>query len=163
MSVTELDFTDVTPKKVPVKISDTVTYTLHEAPAKAIIEYRNAVAACRVYQDGKLVAMKGMASTDLLLLSLCMTDEKGKPAQLAVMEQWPNNVVKTLLETLRMISGLDEELPDERISLEKCLEQPGTPVTFKALQEFILQLSGKEYIPAKLLFQLKTEEQLKNS
>lgn len=115
----EFDFTDLTPKTVPVKYAGK-SYTLHEATETAAVQYRNAgIRAVKFSDEGKMSGVQGIASTEPLLVSLCLRDDKGNPVRLDDVLGWPARVVKPLYEWVKANSGLNEDDEDTTAKIDK--------------------------------------------
>lgn len=159
----ELDFTSITPVVVTVRFENAVL-ELTEADAGAVIAWEEAKAACRVIENGKVIAIKGLAETDLILLSKCLKDKDTKKSfTVADIKLWQDRVVQTLIEKLKMISSITAAVVPERTSLQKALDLPGAPCTFKQLQDWVMSVKSKDTIPAQVFLQPTAEELAKNS
>lgn len=135
--VDQLNFDDLTLREMPVKIAGEA-YILREASEGGCAQYRNANLKCVRFNDnGKPVAFDGTASTDALLVSLCLfkikTDADGeKTGEARVPEQvirsWPDRIVKALAKQAKEISELNleeslEDLQKQRDELDKRIEE----------------------------------------
>jgi hypothetical protein len=114
----ELDFTDLTPIEVPVKIGNK-RYILCEAPHAVAKRYRaESLRGAELDMDqttGKTTMrqFQGLASGESLLLSLCLHEllpneegdqfKKRKPVTQAFIESLPDRVTKSLYEKLMEI------------------------------------------------------------
>jgi len=125
---TELNFDDLTPIEIPVRIQGK-NYVLREASGDAACRYRNAVLACaQLTPEGKAVSVRNLADVEPLLVSLCLFDEKGNPVSVNQVRKWPARVVKALYEKAKEISDLDLEEPQNKKENPTANEQEDTTV-----------------------------------
>lgn len=129
-----LDFSALKIREVPIVTPDGRHLTLKEATGKAVTEYRNAsMAASRFGPDGRVQSIVGLASVEAALVAACLWDDKGKNLHPSVVGSWPSRVQKKLFETVKEISGLNEDSPLQ-VALEAALNREDSPVT---LQDFV--------------------------
>ena len=140
-SVFQLDY-DIAPRDVQVKVGGE-SFVLKEASGGAVTRYRNEQLKYTKLdpETGKPVSVEGIVSTEPLLVSLCLfkvgpdgtTTNTNVP--LSQILSWPNRVQKNLFETVKKISGIDEEedttesLQKQKDEIEKkmeTLQQKGT-------------------------------------
>ena len=121
---TEMCFDDITPTEIPVTVGKK-HYILLEAMGDVSCKWENAKARCaKVSQDGKTVAIDGLADTTPYLLSLCLylANPQGKIDLLAdgtpdpktlvplkTIRSWPFKITKALYNKLVEISELNEK------------------------------------------------------
>jgi hypothetical protein len=131
----ELSFVDLEPTKIPVNIGN-VRYWLVEADEGAAVQYRDAGIAAARFDDGNLVGVRGIADVQSLLVSLCLfraidvtpenprgrvpLDKVGNFDKAALVprqmvRQWKPVVVKSLFDTAKKISRLEESESVESI------------------------------------------------
>ncbi len=67
-----LDFSDLTPTEVSVKLPGGRNCILLEATADAAIRFRNATQKARKYEDGKLVALEGLFDPEAQVVADCL-------------------------------------------------------------------------------------------
>ena len=109
-----LDFESTLLVSIPVTIAG-VDYELREASGDASAKYRNSMLACSTLgPDGKPTKMDGLADVDFYFLSLCLVDSRTNKC-VAEMEirSWPNRICETLIEELKLISGMSDDEPEE--------------------------------------------------
>jgi len=117
--MSELNFTDLTPITLPVTIGDQ-TYQLHEATGDVAAKYRNAIIeATKFGPDGKPAGFRGLADTEMLLISLCLKQDN-QPVPMATIRGLPSRIIKALFNKAREISDLEEA--EDRQGLEKQLK-----------------------------------------
>ena len=105
----ELVFDNLELVELPVIVGDK-SYTLREANGGAACQYRNALIECtKLGPGGVPTQLKGIASVEPLLVSLCLFDEKGKRVPTSTIEKWPARVQKALFEKAKEISELGED------------------------------------------------------
>lgn len=159
----QLNFADVSLAEEHIPIGGK-EYVLREASGGAATKYRNAVLACTILGvGGRAQTVKGMASVEPLLVSLCLFEvlEKGeRPVKLSVIEGWPARVQEALFERAKRISNLEEEQA-EREQLIKALALPGSPISVADLEKWISGL-GEEYSDLQIWFEPSPEEKAKN-
>jgi hypothetical protein len=73
MTALELDFADLAPIEVPVKVNGVPKYVLVEASGAAAVAYRNMVSKAAKMVDGKVTGLDGIADAEPLLVSLCLS------------------------------------------------------------------------------------------
>jgi len=98
--------------ELPVKIAGK-EYVLKEASGDVAVTYRDALLACTTLGDNfKPSKIEGMASTEALLVSLCLfqvgVEGKQTPVSETVIRSWPNKIIKPLYNKAKEISELDE-------------------------------------------------------
>ena len=104
----QLDFDDLTPISLPVKLQGK-TYSLREASEDAACRWRNAVLkAVKPDSNGKPTCLDNLSDTEPFLVSLCLFDDKDKPVPLPVVRSWSARIVKKLFAAVKEISDLDE-------------------------------------------------------
>lgn len=116
-----IDFSDLTPIEIPVKIGSK-SYVLREASGDVACRYRNKLLQSTRFSDGKPSSIEGMADAEPLLISLCLWekyDDKGatkeRPVLLQEVRSWPSKIQKKLFDTAKRISELDEEETEESL------------------------------------------------
>lgn len=110
----KLDFESILLISIPVNIAG-AAYELREASGDASAKYRNAMLACSTLgPDGKPTKMEGLADVDFFLLSLCLFNStSGNLVPECEVRSWPNRICETLIEELKLISGMSEEDVEE--------------------------------------------------
>lgn len=112
-SLDDLDFSDITPIELPVRINGK-SYTLREATGDAACKYRNEMLKCTTLgPDGKPSTIRNMADVEPLLISLCLFDDKNRMVHHSIIRSWPNRVQNKLYETAKRISELDESTEED--------------------------------------------------
>jgi len=110
----KLEFDSVLLITVPVTIAGQA-YELREASGDASAKYRNAMLACSTLgPDGKPTKMEGLADVDFYLLSLCLFNmATGNLVPECEIRSWPNRVCEVLIEELKEISGMSEQVVED--------------------------------------------------
>lgn len=88
---------------------DGKSYSLRQATGEAAETYRNAVLSATKLSNGKVSSVAGLASTESLLVSLCLFDSEGNAVHVKEIRKWPNPTVKALYDRAKEISDLDEK------------------------------------------------------
>ena len=113
--IADLVFDDLEPVEVSVSIGGN-PYILREASGGAACQYRNALIECTKLGPGGIpTALKGIASVEPLLVSLCLFDDKNKRVPVAAIEKWPARIQKALFERAKIISELGEDEEEETV------------------------------------------------
>lgn len=113
-----IEFDDLAPVEVPVKVKGAMRFVLVEASAEAAVRYRSACAKSFKYDDGKIVGAEGLAAAEPLLVSLCLyhsTEESApklpngdldnsKRVDLKTVLSWPSHVQKQMFDRIMEIS-----------------------------------------------------------
>jgi hypothetical protein len=122
-----LNFSNIEPIELPVTVGSQ-EYTLREASGGAACRYRNALIECtRLGPEGKPTHLKGIASIEPLLVSLCLFDSNNKRVPVQVIEGWPARVQKALFNKAQEISELNEDDTEETVEqLEQKLQAART-------------------------------------
>jgi hypothetical protein len=107
----------------PIVISVTVgdkEYTLREASGDAGIKWHNACTKCfKTSKEGGIASIEGLADTEALLVSLCLTDKVGRQVSINTIRGWPYKVQKHIFEAAKEISNLNEdEKTEEQLELK---------------------------------------------
>jgi len=166
--VTEsLKFSDAL-AQVDVEIGD-FKYVLQEASGKVATAYRNAQIACtKLGENGKPSSINGIASTESLLVSLCLFrihDKDGKsdlkPVSQAFVEGLSCRVQKALFEESKRISDLNESEPKEQQQLKRLFNRKDSPMPIESLREWVGDL-GKDYAELSKWLEPSDEEKAKN-
>lgn len=131
-----LDFSAIKVRKIPVTVGKK-EFVLYEASGEAAVRYRNAVIRCSTFgPEGKLERADNIASTELLLVQMCLRTKAGHAVPDKTIKGWPNRVFKAIFRKAAEISELtaDEEgLPEllkQREELDEKiaeLEEKGDP------------------------------------
>lgn len=137
--IDSLDFTDLAPIELPVKIMGR-NFLLREASADAAVRYRNCLLRSTRMVDGKVSGIEGMADAEPLLVSCCLLEliihSNGETLKRAVTEgdvrRLPNRITAKLFEAAKRISRLDEDEKPEVIKKQ-----------IKALQERLEKMEPK--------------------
>jgi len=113
----ELDFEDLTPIELPVKIAGK-EYLLREASGEDARIYNNARMRGVQMEGDKILSLpEDSAGIPSLLVSRCLWETKdGKPtARVAIQKVrgWPERVIKPLFEKAKDISELQDEDTEE--------------------------------------------------
>jgi hypothetical protein len=102
---------DLEPKEIPVRVGDQ-DFVLKEASGEAAVRYQNASLASMTMVDGKVSKVAGMASTQPLLVSLCLfsrgVDGIDRPVPEKTVRGWPARVQRDLFAKAKEISELEE-------------------------------------------------------
>lgn len=117
----EFDFGDVTFEEIPVTIPGGQKCVLRQASGEAAIKYREQIMSGMRMADGKVGGdVNRMASSEPLLVHLCLYDTDSKRVPLTTIEAWPYPVMKKLYNKAMEISDLN---PDDTESLEDWLKE----------------------------------------
>jgi hypothetical protein len=109
----EMCFDDLEPVIIKVSIGKQ-PYTLREANAGAARKWQNAIfRATKVGKDGSPNGIGDLADCEVVLLSECLFDDKGKKVPQAVILSWPARVVSVLYEKVKEISDLNPKSSPE--------------------------------------------------
>lgn len=146
--------------EIPVTGPDGKSYILKEATGKAANAYRNRALESTEFQNGRPVSVKGLASLESFLISMCLFDEKNKPVPQSVIESWPARVQKKLFEKVKEISDLGEQATTAKDALEDALKREDSPVPLTDFQKWVRSLGDEKYKP---LLELIEEEPAKNA
>jgi len=89
-------------------------YVLRVAPGGTVNRHRiQVMSGVELGPGGKPQSMKDVAGLDAMLLSECLFDvtdnEDGVFVTVAVLDAWPERIVKPLVEKLKEISSMKEE------------------------------------------------------
>jgi len=98
-----LRFDDLTPIEEHVSIGGK-DYVLREVDGEAAVVYDDALAACRVYENGRLIRVNNPGRLEPLLVSLTLFDG-GVRVPEATVRRWPARVQRALYERSCQISG----------------------------------------------------------
>lgn len=162
----DFDF-DLTPREKRVRINDR-TYVLTEADEGAATQYRDAQIRCtRLGPEGNVLSVDGIASTEPLLVSLCLFEEPNNngsgrvPAGLVFVNKLPSRVVKKMFNWIQDNSDLAET--NERVLLGEALAMKGSPVTVGQLRSWaVTNLDHETYKPLIKWLEPTAEEKAKN-
>lgn len=125
----ELDFNDLTPKEVIVKMGGK-KFLLREASGDATAKYRNASLKAARMNDGKLVGMDGLFDCEPYLVSLCLyyadeqgqvkRDKHGNPlpdslVSVGTVRSWSNRVQRRLFDWIDANSDLGKNDTEESL------------------------------------------------
>lgn len=117
-----LNFSDLALIEIPVKFPNK-TYTLREASGDIATSYRNRAMACSKFgENGKIVAIEGMADLEPYLVHCCLLDEEGNRLPEAMIRNWPARIVKDLFNKAKEISGLDEESEESLLKQRESID-----------------------------------------
>ncbi len=146
-----IDFSSLERVEHPFEF-DGKKYKLMEPSTAAVRKFRNESSKGMTIKDGKA---QGMVSDpgrlEILLVSLCVKDvDANRPVTEKEVEAWPNRLTKDLFKRAFKLGGLKETDAEEQLKL--ALEQPGSPVSYEALKEFVTGLPQQEYGNAQALF-----------
>lgn len=107
----ELDFDDLTPTEIPIKIKGVVKYILKEASADVAIKYRNAsMKGASIDTESKRVSPGESAGAEAIAVAASLYElfgdgnSKQRPVLLSTVLGWKNDVVKQLFDRLKEIS-----------------------------------------------------------
>lgn len=106
--MSELNLGSLDPISVQVNIGGK-KYTLYEASLGTGIKHRDAMMTSSVFQDGKIVGMKGTSHIEPLIISECLYDENGKLVPVGTVKEWPDRITSVLYAKIREISGFERE------------------------------------------------------
>jgi len=107
--------------KIPVTLAG-VQYFLQEASGDTAVKYRNAAVNCTKFKGGKPDSIANIGDIEPLLVSLCLTDEKGTRVPEKTIRSWPARLQKELFTRIKEISDLGED-EDSIEELEKKLTE----------------------------------------
>jgi hypothetical protein len=110
---------------IPVTIDDT-QYTLNEATGAQAGEYRNAVTQSMKLKGGKLAAFGDVVKPEFLLVSLCLIDSSGKHPSIEEVSKWKYSITKSIYDTARKISGLEDAEDEEAEGNESTNSEDGS-------------------------------------
>jgi hypothetical protein len=121
--VTELNFDDITPQSIPVRIGGK-SYVLKEATGEAACRYKNEIMRCgRLGADGKPNQVIGLADTEAFLVSLCLFEVDGegkeKHVPVSLIKSWKSSVLDKLYKTCREMSGMDNDEKEDELVKQK--------------------------------------------
>lgn len=139
----EMVFDDVARIEIPVRVGKT-KYILREADADQVRQWKNANVRSAKMVDGKFVSVGDVADSELLLVSMCLTElcvggEELRQVPITVLRSWPAKIVSQLYDRASEISGLKE------VDTEETLTKRIAELTGKL--EFLR--AGRESDPAK--------------
>jgi hypothetical protein len=131
-----LDFTDIEPREIPVRIKDSQgiiqNYILYDASGHAEILYRNRQQAhSYVGPDGKRV-LRDVNDAIPVLIANCMTTTKPEKGQLVstgqlidekLVRSWPTKVVDQLFDKILDISGMKTDTLEELLKAKAAIEE----------------------------------------
>lgn len=167
----ELDFNDLEPTQLPVRIGGK-DYALCEANGAAATKYRNESLRRMKIRDGKATDVGDLGDLEPLLVSLCLYEATLEGDQvvevsktkvpIATIASWPARVQKRLFEEAKKISGLDEGT-SERNELAEALDLPNAPCSLVALRSFVESLEEGTYQSLRNWLAETPEERAKNS
>jgi hypothetical protein len=163
-TMSDFDFSDLTPIAIPVVGPDGENYILKEATGRAAKIYNNARIEGVMLEAGQPKTIKGIGGLEPLLVSLCLWADNDRPVTQQFIEGWPSKVVKKLYNKAKEISDLDEEEKESptKTALKACLSHEDSPITFQQLRDHVLKIeqNGSALKP---LFEEGDEELVKNS
>lgn len=129
-----LIFDDITRREISVNI-DKRKYILIEANGEAVIKWRNSLLkATKLGANGRPTSLEGIADSEPYLVSLCLfyadadgklpLDKDGEPdpkflVPVQKIRKWPNRIQKTLFDTVKDISQLNDEETVESLEKQK--------------------------------------------
>lgn len=154
----DIDFGDLTAKKMTVRIGDK-DYEIREATGEDSVKFRNRIQASIIYQDGKPAGFKNLAGTEGFLVSLCTYDSQGKRVSEDAVSAWPARVISRLFKEIQRISELTTDTETQDL-LYRALEDEDSPISYTALKEYVSSLP-EEYAP--LQAWLNSKEAAKNA
>lgn len=126
-----IDFGDILPIEIEVRLNGKV-YILKEADGGSCAKYRDAITrAAQIGPDNKPIRYDGVAEAELMFLSLCLWESKGKTyrrVSIDVIRSWPNKVIDRLhskaVEISNMLGDSDnKEKKDNPTSLNGDTEE----------------------------------------
>lgn len=100
-------------------------YVLREPSGGAVVKYRSAlIKASKIGPDGRpTVVSDTLPSLEPLLVSMCVfqIDANGKesPVTDAVVQSWPNRLMKRLFDAAKELSQMDAELTLEELKVQQ--------------------------------------------
>ena len=119
-----LDFSSHEIIRIPVVGPDKKSYILCEGSGDTVAKYNNARARCAKYKDGGLAGVEGAGDLEMLLVSMCLWNDKGdgtpdpqKPVAYSVLRSWPGSVIHRLFDEAKRITEIDAD--DDLASLKK--------------------------------------------
>lgn len=118
VDTTKIVFDDLEPIKVEVQIG-TDAYTLKEASGDAGVKWHNALTKCFKATQAGVTSADGIAETEPLLVSLCLSDNCGRQVPVAKIKGWPYRLQKALFEKAKEISNLAEDEQTEEQLVKK--------------------------------------------
>lgn len=83
-------------------------FTLTELDGIGRDKYQQFRAERTNWVDGKFAGLKSSAGLTTILISLCLTDEKGVPVPQETLDKWPARITEELFKAASAISGLSE-------------------------------------------------------
>ena len=141
----ELDFSTVEIKEVPVVSPDGKHYTLREASGKTAKDHRNGLLASTQFaqnDDGsyKAIGLSETASLESKFVAGCLWNESGKNPSYITVEGWPDRVQRKLYRKAKEISEVLER--DVTASyLRKALALEAAPISIDDLKAWVDSLS----------------------
>jgi hypothetical protein len=109
--------------------------------------------------------MRGMASTDLLLVSLCLLDQQDKNVPVDVIKTWPQKYVAKLIKTVKDISELEDTESPVRRALLAAFTRKDSFTSIANFREWVSKLAGEDketYEPLLEMVKPTPEELAKN-
>jgi hypothetical protein len=139
------DISDIQPIEIPFEYNG-VKYLLKEANGAAAKRFKNERTNRLKYgPNGKLESLKDIADLAPMLVTLCVTTEKGAAIPQTVIEQWPDKLVQRLFLKAKEISGFDEITVNPATILESLLSEKDAPFDQEKVKEWILTLDPTKY------------------
>lgn len=152
MNPVELDFSAIEIREIPVVGPNKEHFVLREANGRAATDHRNAIMSSSEFgPDGKVIAIKDLASVEAKFIAACLWDDKGRNPSPSLIQSWPARVQKQLYEKVKELSDFgDESIVAE--ALKKALSREDSPITFSTLSEWAKSLPNEEFSSLKILF-----------
>lgn len=124
-------------------------YVLKAASSQTVERYKQSqFAKLKFGANGKLASIDANESLDLQLISECLfRREGGKEVGVSreTIGRWTFTTKKALINQIRAVSDMDEGDSAEKLGLKLALSQPGSPIPFEALRDFIDTLQGEDF------------------
>ncbi len=159
--MSDLDFSSIEIREVPVVDPKGNEYILREASGKAATDHRNAIMSCAIFgPDGKVVSYKDLSSVEAKLVAACLWDDKGRNPSVQLVQSWPARVQKVLFEKAKELSDISEDSSIRELFIE-ALSKEGSPVSLEDFSSWIRSL-GPKYSRLLRLFESSTDS-VKNS
>lgn len=111
LDVTDLNLDDLEPITINTQYLGR-SYVIKEASGDVVARWKNMMAKEVRMRDGSVVGLNNVADFEPILVSMCLFENTGsqeKPVPVVVIRSWPNRVVTRIFETVKSISGLDDD------------------------------------------------------
>jgi hypothetical protein len=161
--MSDLDFSAIQIREVPVTGPNGEKYVLRESTGKVTTDHRNAIMASTQFgPNGKVVGLKDLASVEAKFVAGCMWDSKGRNPPVTLIQSWPARVQQALYEKAKELSDMDEESP-VRKALELALSREDAPISFEHLSAWAKGLEDSDELRPLIRLFADREAELKNS